>query len=67
VAGTGVRQTGTKLSLDCLIINNLRMASEAVVFSNLKQQAEQVILTCIKKHFGNQREYSATAVATWIS
>jgi len=43
------------------------MASEVVVFSNFKQQAEQIMQACIKRHFGNQREYNASAVATWIS
>lgn len=41
--------------------------AEAVVYSSIQADADNVILKCLKKHFGSQKAYNPTAVATWIS
>lgn len=41
--------------------------AEVAVYSAIQEQAEALILKCLQKHFGNQKEYNPTAVATWIS
>ena len=40
---------------------------DSVVYNSIKQKTEEVMLASLRKHFGQQKAYNQTAVATWIS